>query len=1090
MSFRFRREIDVEDKIRDILIKFKGKKFNEVTIVDVRRQYGENLEGRKADIAVLIDGGKPILLIETKKKREVGGYSVERRFMVMSEDVLGQVFAYVAILKRNGMYVPFVATANDKQIALFMVPEDIDKKVNWRAIDQRNYDKVLDFRYIHELREKYRIAHVSIRFTEDFFAEIIDVITGIYIKKYGFEEKRQELHWGLIEDLRGFVDFLTPFVLDAIAPEGKYKEDLNKQIEEYAKSKGYKPSPEQLAREMTYVFLNKIIFYKILERHYGSLPRLVPMYREGKVKSVNEYLSKLKDAFELAVRITGDYEAIFHTGIYDRIDVIEDEEVAKAIDRLIDLIDIYKIERFGDIIGYIYEELIPAEERHNLGQFYTPKPIAELITKWCVRNPDDKILDPGCGSGTFLVEAYKRLVELKLRTSYQKIKYVKKDVHEQILNQLIGVDINEFPAHLTAMNLAMRNPKVPSINLRIIVDDYFNIIPEQKKLTPYRIRTIRGKEYQEIYFKNLDAIIGNPPYTRWNELPETTKDFIKKNLASDLKEYNLLKYITGGALPGVYTFWIMHSTKFLKSNGRLGMIISDSWLQTRYGIEFGKYLLDHYKIKAIIDISSRVFPVPIIGACIILLEKESNKEKRDANTVVFTYLHIIKDVNVDEILKVISDFSNVPNVSNQRIEIKGGWMLINTYLQREICEKAQQNKWIVFVFGIERLLDKLKQSPYITRLDTYFDPSEGNTAWSVYASKKGRGAGVGGQDFFYLDDYALQKYGLDKYVGCYIYPLLPSSDRMVFFTFQEKDWKKIKERYIFIANAPKSKLPDEVKKYIELGERVITIKKGPNKGKPVSESSVAKIRKKLGSWIYNNTTYKFHDWYDLGGVIKAPIYVTYGARYWMRFVLAKFNCALDHRILALIPRQGVIFSETELKALLAYLNSSFGQLQAEVKGRTAGGVALLELDVKPLSEFLILDVKKLPKETIANLAMLFDKLEAEARRLGGADSVENIVGSKLAKELTGKEAKEGIEGLFNTVIKEIDYEIARILDLEDLVEIIRSTVIDLMKRRLARSKKARPEAIRGEAIYSKIIKNKKKRKRKERPTKTLDEFLK
>jgi hypothetical protein len=42
------------------------------------------------------------------------------------------------------------------------------------------------------------------------------------------------------------------------------------------------------------------------------------------------------------------------------------------------------------------------------------------------------------------------------------------------------------------------------------------------------------------------------------------------------------------------------------------MIISDSWLQTLYGENFGRYLLENFKVKALIDISARVFPVPLI----------------------------------------------------------------------------------------------------------------------------------------------------------------------------------------------------------------------------------------------------------------------------------------------------------------------------------------------------------------------------------------------------------------------------------------------------------------------------------------------
>jgi hypothetical protein len=180
-------------------------------------------------------------------------------------------------------------------------------------------------------------------------------------------------------------------------------------------------------------------------------------------------------------------------------------------------------------------------------------------------------------------------------------------------------------------------------------------------------------------------------------------------------------------------------------------------------------------------------------------------------------------------------------------------------------------------------------------------------------------------------------------------------------------------------------------------------------------------------------------------------------------VLAGLQHALDHRILALIPRQGIRFNEVELKALLAYLSFSFTQLQAEAMGRVAGGVALLELDVRPLSSLLVLDVKRLPRGDVERLAQLFDKLESEARRLGGADSAENVYGSELARELTGRtDVRPGIQGLFNTVIREIDYEIARILGLEHLVEPIRALVLAMAKRRLMRSQEARREAILGE----------------------------
>jgi type I restriction-modification system DNA methylase subunit len=730
MAHRITAEIDVEEKISEILKKFINQKFNGITIVSVKRQY--DVEGRHADIAVFKDDDKPILLIETKKKyeKEKVRPSVERRFIPTSEGVVGQPIAYTALLKRKDVYTPFIATANESQLALFTVPANIDQLVDWDAIDKREYDKVIkDF---YSFRDRNLVFHKPLKFRDEFFSELLDTITGLYVKRFKIEEKKQELHWVLIEDFRGFVDFMAPFIQDAISSNGKFKDDIAKNIEKYYEKVGYKPTVEGLSREMAYVLLNKIIFYKVLERNY-KLPKLEPLHEIGEIRTCNAYLNKLNEYFDKAIKVSNDFEVIFKTGIYDAIEVVESEEVIKTLDWFIRLIDHYKIEKLGDIIGVIYEELIPAEERHNLGQFYTPRPIAELIVKWAIRSPDDKVIDAGCGSGTFLVEAYKKLAESKLKKPFNEIKHVSTDVHKQILEQLYAIDINEFPAHLTAMNLAMKNVRVPSQVLNIFVKDYFTIEAGCKTIAPYKAKTLEGEKEVEVEFKDFDAIVGNPPYTRWTEIPKDTKGRIEKKHLDVLRSYNLYRFVTGGAIPGIYVPWIIHSTDFLKEGGRLGMIISDSWLQSEYGIGFMKYLTDNFKVEAIIDISSRVFTIPLIGSCIVLLEKSSNTDIRKSNTTVLMYIGEER-INVDDILEAIKDAKN-----EEKVVRKEGYF-IKTIKQSELNNLS--DKPIMFFFDVKNILQAIESTRKTLKLGDLFQPSEGNTVWSIYASIKGKGLGL------------------------------------------------------------------------------------------------------------------------------------------------------------------------------------------------------------------------------------------------------------------------------------------------------------------------------------------------------------
>lgn len=278
------------------------------------------------------------------------------------------------------------------------------------------------------------------------------------------------------------------------------KAELNKLGEE----SGSIPDSASLAKMMAYVLLNKIIFYKVLEEKY-KLRKMGAL----DTSSSTRFVEQLNRYFEEAIEATGDFEPIFKTGIYDMLVIPDDPMVMESVNEFILTLDNIRVVEIADLVGYIYEELIPPEERHRLGQFYTPPAICELIAKWAIRSQDDLILDPGVGSGGFLLWAYRAL--LKLKTGRDTLP-ASKEVHERILKQLYAMDINPFPAHLTAVNLAMRNVRAPSTETNVIVDDFFNAEPG--KLYPVRIKTAKGELTRTIVIPpELDVIIGNPPYT-------------------------------------------------------------------------------------------------------------------------------------------------------------------------------------------------------------------------------------------------------------------------------------------------------------------------------------------------------------------------------------------------------------------------------------------------------------------------------------------------------------------------------------------------------------------------------------------------
>lgn len=809
--------------------------------------------------------------------------------------------------------------------------------------------------------------------------------------------------------LKEFVNWLAGVIESS--NQKRINEDMafKAEYEKLQAESGHKPDPKQLAKEMAYVLMNKIVFYKVLERHHEDLKLLRPITAPDD----ETYLAALNDHFSNAVELTGNFEAVFNTGIYDRIELPSKPEVFDKINDFIEELDKHKIEELGsDVVGYIYEELIPAHERHALGQFYTPPAIAEMITNWAVRNPDDKVLDPGCGSGAFLIKAYNRILELKGKSSADE------STHEQILRQIYAIDINPFPLHLSALNLAVRHIKAPLMELNTIQADFFTIGQDQDRSELHVVKTPVGEIKREIQIPQFDAIIANPPYTRWTEIPEKTRIAIKESVGASLKEYGLTAQVQRGLEPAIYIHFIMHGLSMLKEGGRLGMIISDSWLQTDYGIDFGHFLLEHFKIITIVDLSAKIFPVPLVGSCIILLEKCVNDKERDTNRTVFMYADL-KEGDTFESLKILDLIEHPDNIDER--------FLIKTMKQDEITPKQ---KWINLFFNADIVLKKLKS--HTIKMGDLFEPSYGNATY-LYLASRGKVKGprnLGTKNFYYLKENDVKTLGLKEYV----FPALTSVRYAKWFTFKSKDWLSLKERgapcFFFMCHEPRNNLPSSVQEYITWGETECrtSIRGSRGGGKVCSQALACQAREKAKKF--------FKGWYDLGGVERAPIIAVYQAQYKTRFILVEHSIVTYHAALNFIPK--VDLDTNHLKALLAYLNSSFSQLFIESRARITGmGVAALE--VRHAEELPIIDINKLDQKEVDLLSSLFDKLEAKARKIGGADKFQNI------------------ELLWEMLIEKIDEEISRILNLpKNLEKEAKKLARVMMSRRLERARRGKP----------------------------------
>jgi len=1004
------REARLQDDLKDLIERVtKERRFHGVEITHVERDYP--VDGREADLVVFMRGEIPFMFIETKRK--VGKGTL---FDPLDASVVGQVMSYAWLWKRSHPEheIPFVATANPESIAIFKVPKNIGEYIDREALMKRDYRGAIKQKYDYIIHNQIVGKSQRLSLTPDFIEYLIDRLAEEYAGKRITKPEPSE---AMIERFRGFVRTVAEKSVPLL--EAKLKED--KIFRGEVEKLGYKTDPDtfpqtvrNLARMMAYVLMNKLIFRKILEKSY-RLPPMVLLDSSSLVR----FKEDLKRNFDRAVEVTQDFEPIFRTGVYDQTPIPDDPGLMEYISDFIYDLESVDLVKIGDMIGYIYEVLIPPEERHQLGQFYTPPWVCELITRWCIRSPEDVILDPGVGSGGFLLQAYKRLQEKKVGPS--TIPIVRSEIHERILSQLYALDLNPFPAHLSAMGVSIKNIRVPSTKLNVLVSDFFALQPGQKVLSPYKVKTIVREEEREIPLPKFDAVVGNPPYTRWTEIPDETRGLIRKRLGNLMRKYRLTPQVSRGVEPGIYTYWIIHAADFLKEGGRLGMIISNTWLQTDYGIGFGNFLLDNFRIKAIIDTALKLFKDALVTTCIVLAEKESNEGKRLENEVVF--IHIpgeVERADVGGLLRALETGCS------------DGYT-VTVVKQRDI---PRDRKWIDLFFKTVDISDY----PLMTKLGELFEPLRGNTVWAEWSISHGKRPDPGSSEFHYLSPSKIKEFGLEKWAypnaaleDALIYPAITSARQTNFFTFTEEDWWEIQKSddkcYMFVCHVPREKLPKEVENYIRWGETECRTRlRGTRKGgRLASETEAAKARAKEKK--------RFYGWYDLGGVIPASIFAVRQAWYKSRFAWCKFPVTMYDALIALAPK-GVYLNETQTKALLAYLNSSFSQSYIETNGRKSPG-GIIGFEVNIAIEMPILDVRKLSEKQLNSLAKLFDELERETRKMGGASTREQI--EKLKPK-----------------IYEIDRAVAAILGIKDeYVKNVEAQVDLMVERRVSAAKKAR-----------------------------------
>jgi type I restriction-modification system DNA methylase subunit len=369
---------------------------------------------------------------------------------------------------------------------------------------------------------------------------------------------------------------------------------------------------DRAAKFASYATANKLVFYEALKKRFALLPSL---RFESSVRSGDEAIEKLEGFFGRAKRTSNDYETVFgfdRTDFGNQIPFLSNAAVDgwRGVLDHVDKFDFTQLDY--DVIGRIFERLIAPEERHKYGQYYTRPEIVDVINAFCIQQGSARVLDPGCGGGTFLVRAYARK------------KYLSPDLsHIQLLANIFGTDISHFASHLATINLATRELVDERNYPRVKRIDFFDVGPDKPLIElPYD-----DGEGLVITPRRFDAIVANPPYVRQEDISPN-----KKTKYSAMVKADAALKASGRSDLHVY-FW-GHALSLLKPSGCLGFLTSSQWLDVDYGFALQEWLLNHFKIIAILESQQEPWFEGARVATVATIAERTDDAKVRANNVI------------------------------------------------------------------------------------------------------------------------------------------------------------------------------------------------------------------------------------------------------------------------------------------------------------------------------------------------------------------------------------------------------------------------------------------------------------------------
>lgn len=480
--------------------------------------------------------------------------------------------------------------------------------------------------------------------------------------------------WKKAKSEKGELVFLEQVDIPPVSgelPSGRSRDQLDSAVGEvllyaFKTSHNYIHSVDGFQKEKAFFELLKLIFCKIWDEK--NVPNDLLFFVKSSELSDPDGQQACKKRIEgIFAKVKSKFPQIFAEG-----EVIDLNP--RSLVRVVAELQNYSLLSTDiDLKGKAYEEIVGSNLKGDRGQFFTPRNVMEMSVQMLNPKSDERVLDPACGTGGFLVRAMLHTMQ-KLEEDFEKnIKRKKENwssiesrafdekLSETIASNFFGFDISPELVKASKMNMVMNNdgsgnvfhadsllpPYMWTEEFRTELSKSLNRSSKgDSRITAAKLRSAKDLEL-------FDVIVTNPPFGTKIEIKDRTV----------LEQYELGHIWERGSKPNEWIktnklqsgvppeqLFVERCVQLLIPGGRMAIVLPDSILSSP-GLAYIRYwLLRVCRLVASIDMHVDTFQ-PMVGvqSSILILEKYRDTKSTEVSSLKYPiFMGIVEKVGHDK----------------------------------------------------------------------------------------------------------------------------------------------------------------------------------------------------------------------------------------------------------------------------------------------------------------------------------------------------------------------------------------------------------------------------------------------------------